>query len=189
MSKVVCRLIFAALDAAWPTAWLESLGTIFHATLRDVHLVGLTGEFSFLSALQVYTYPLTETLRRTRNGIIRTSPTSNSSSSDFSSTFPLGGSAGGTCLWLRGPQSTHLLTTSVGWGCGVWMGVRPGSFIYSCDNRCQFIRFYYREILFRSSLHIPYRARALPNVLQAHGMPNNLFQESNTTNYFNYLLI
>ena len=141
LSKVVCRLIFAALDAAWPTAWLESLGTIFHVTLRDVHLVGLTGEFSFLSALRVYTHPLSETLRRTRNGIIRMSPTSNSSSSDFSSTFPLGGSAGGTHSWLRGPQSTHLLTTSVGWGCGVWMGVRPGSFIYSCDNRCQFIRF------------------------------------------------
>ena len=45
---------------------------------------------------------------------------------------------------------------------------------------------YYREILFRSSLPIPYTARALPNVLQAHGMPNNLFQESNTANYFNH---
>ena len=75
------------------------------------------------------------------NGIIRTSPTSDSSSSDFSSTFPLGGSAGGTRLWLRGPQSTHLPTTSVGWDCGVWMGVHPASFIYSCDDRCQFIRF------------------------------------------------
>ena len=133
MSKAICRLIFAALDAAWPTAWLESLGTIFHAPVQGVHLVGLTGEFSFLSALRVYTHPLTETLRRTGNGIICTSPTSNSSSSDFSSTFPLGGSAEGTRLWLRGPQSTHLLTISVGWGCGVWVGVRHGSFIYTCE--------------------------------------------------------
>lgn len=174
MSKVVCCLTFAALDAAWPAAWLESLGTISHATLR------LTAEVSFLLlTLQVYTHPLTETLLRTRNGIIHTLHTSNSSSSDFPTARPPGGGVCRRHLLIITRASLNRPADDVG-GLGVW-GWRCALVHSSTAARTGVSLFGspLYGILSRSCPPIMCTDLTLPNVLQAYGIPNNPLTESN----------